>query len=76
MPHESFLTTSYTTKIRNAIAKNMSANIELGKAKLSKMIQLGGFLSNKLGNFGKKVITDLSISLAKDNLTSKICCFF
>ena len=32
------------------------------------MIQLGGFLHNILSNFGKKVITDLAIFLAWDNI--------
>ena len=32
------------------------------------MIQSGGFLRNMLGNLGKKVITDLAIPLARDNL--------
>ena len=32
------------------------------------MIQSGGFLCDMLGNLGKKVITDLTIPLARDNL--------
>ena len=32
------------------------------------MIQSGGFLCNMSGNLGKKVITNLVISLARDNL--------
>ena len=32
------------------------------------MIQTDGFLRNMLGNLGKKVITDLVISLARYNL--------
>ena len=59
MPHELFLRTRQTTKIRNAIAKKMPADIELSKAQLPKMIQSGGFLQNMLGNLGKKVIADL-----------------
>ena len=46
----------------------MSTDIKLSKAKISKMIQSGGFLHNILGNLGKKVITDLAIVLARDNL--------
>ena len=69
MPHELFLTTRQKTKIRNAIAKNMSTDIKLSKAQLSKMIQSGGFLRNVLSNLGKKkVITDLAIPLARVNL--------
>ena len=37
-PHELFLTTSPKTKIRNAFAKNMLADIKLSKVQLSKMI--------------------------------------
>ena len=40
---------------------DMSTDIKLSKAKISKMIQSGGFLHNILGNLGKKVITDLAI---------------
>ena len=47
LPHELFLTTKQTTKIRNTIAKNMSTDIKLCKAQLSKMIQSGRFLRNK-----------------------------
>ena len=42
--HELFLTTRQTTKIRNAFANNMSTDIKVSKAQISKMIQPGGFL--------------------------------
>ena len=42
MPHELFLTTRQTTKIRNAFSNNMSKDIRLSKAQISKIIQLGG----------------------------------
>ena len=32
----------------------MSTECQLSKAQISKMIQSGGFLQNKLGNLGKK----------------------
>ena len=35
---------------------------------MSKIIQSGGFPCNTLGNSGKKVIKDLVIPLARDNL--------
>ena len=38
LSHELFLTTRQTTKIRNAIAKNMSTDMKRSKAQLSKMI--------------------------------------
>ena len=68
MPHELLLTTRLTTKIRNAFANNMSTDIKLSKAQISKIIQSGGSFGSWLGSFGKKVITDLEIPLARDNL--------
>ena len=42
MPHELFLTTRQTTKIRNTFSNNISKHIRLSKAQISKIIQLGG----------------------------------
>ena len=42
LPHELFLTTRQTTKIRNAFANNMSTDTKLSKAQISKIIQSGG----------------------------------
>ena len=44
LPHELFLTTRQTTKLRNAIENNMSTDIKLYKAQISKIIQSCGFL--------------------------------
>ena len=49
LPHELFLPTRQTTKLRNAIENNMSTNIKLSKAQISKIIQSGGFLGKILG---------------------------
>ena len=38
LPHELFLTTRQTTKIRNALANNVSTDIKLSKAQISKII--------------------------------------
>ena len=38
LSYELFLTTRQKTKIRNVIAKNMSADVKLSKVHLSKMI--------------------------------------
>ena len=46
----------------------MSLDIKLSKAQLPKMIQSGRSFCNILGNLDKKVITDLGIPLARDNL--------
>ena len=61
MPHELFLTTNQITKIINAFANNISIDIKLSKAQISKIIQSGGSLGSCLGNLGKK-------PLARDNL--------
>ena len=44
LPHELLLTTRQTVKLRNAIENNMSTNIKLSKAQISKIIRSGGFL--------------------------------
>ena len=49
LPHELLLTTRLTTKLRNAIESNMATDIKLSKAKISKIIQFGGFLGKLLG---------------------------
>ena len=49
LSHELLLTTSQTTKLRNAIENNMSTDIKLSKAQISKIIQTGGFLGKLLG---------------------------
>ena len=70
---ELFITTRQTIEIRNAIAKSMSTGIKLTKAQLFKVNQSGEFFSNMFGNLAKKVITDLVIPLAKDNLSRLVC---
>ena len=49
LPHELLLTTRQTTKLRNAIENNMSTDIKLSKAQISKIIQSGRFLGKLLG---------------------------
>ena len=49
LPHELLLTIRQTTKLRNAIEKNMSTDIKLSKSQISKIIQSGGFLGKILG---------------------------
>ena len=44
LPHELLLTTRQNTKLRNAFKNNMSTDIKLPKAQISKRIQSGGFL--------------------------------
>ena len=49
LPHELLLTTRQTTKLRNAMENNMSTDIKLPTAQISKIIQSGGFLGKILG---------------------------
>ena len=44
-PHELLLTGRQVSNIRKSFANNSSIDIELSRTQLSKMIQLGGFLS-------------------------------
>ena len=48
LPHELLLTTKRKTKIRNAFNNNMSTDLTLSKAQISKIIQSGGFLGSLL----------------------------
>ena len=48
LPHELLFTTKRTTKLTNAIEKNMSTNIKLCKNQISKIIQSGEFLGSLL----------------------------
>ena len=49
LPRELLLTTRQTTKLRNAIENNLSTDIKLSKAEISKIIQSGGFVGKILG---------------------------
>ena len=49
LPHELLLTTRQKTKLRNAFNNNMSTDLKLSRAQISKIIQSGGFLSRLLG---------------------------
>ena len=66
--HKLFLTTRQTTKIRNAFANNMSTDIKLSKAQISKIVQSGGSFGSWLCNLGKQALTNIAILLARGNL--------
>ena len=57
-PHELFVTTRQITKIRNVFANNMSTDIKLSKAQISKIIQSGRSLGSGLDNLGQKALTN------------------
>ena len=46
LPHELLLNTRQKTKLRTAFENNMSTDIKLSKAEISKIIQSGGFLGS------------------------------
>ena len=49
LPRELFLPQRQITKLRNNIESNMSPDIKLSKAQISKIIQSGGFLDKIFG---------------------------
>ena len=49
LPHELLLTTRQKTRLRNAFNNNISTDLKLSKAQISKIIQSGGFLGRLLG---------------------------
>ena len=71
LPNELLLTAKQTTKIRNAIENNMSTEIKLSKAQISKITQSGGFLGEFLGpllKIGLLLIRNVIKPLAKSVL--------
>ena len=63
----SLLTTRQTTKLRNAIENNISTDIKLSKAQISKMIQSGGFLGSLLSKIAGPLMK-VAVPLAKNVL--------
>ena len=72
MQDELFLTKQNKKSIRNAFVNNMSTDIKLSKAQISKVVQLGVFLGKTLGNMmnklGEKVLLHFAVPLVKDVL--------
>ena len=64
LPHELLLTTRQRTKLKNAFNNNMSTDLKLSKAQISKMIQSGGFLGSSLSKLAVSLMT-VAIPLAK-----------
>ena len=48
LAHKLLLTTRQKTKLRNTFNNNMSIEIKISKAQISKIIQSGGFLGSLL----------------------------
>ena len=83
LPHELLLTTIQTTKLRNAIENNVSADVKLPKAQISKIIQSGRFLGSILSKiigplmkvavpFAKGLLAPLGITAAASAMDGAI----
>ena len=71
LPHELLLTTRQKTKLRNAFNNNISIDLKLSKAQISKTIQSGGFLGRLIGPLlktGLSLIKNVIKPLAKSVL--------
>ena len=67
LPHELLLTTRQKAKLRNALNNNMSTDLNLFKAQISKIIQSGGFLGSLLSKLAGPLM-NIAVPLAKDVL--------
>ena len=65
LPHELLLTTRQKSKLRNAFNNNMSTDIKLSKAQISKIIQSGAFLGSLLSKLAGP-LTKVAVPLAKN----------
>ena len=69
LPHELLLTTRQKAKLRNAFNNNMSTDLKLSKAQISKIIQSGGFLGSLLSKLAG-LLMKVAIPLAKNILAA------
>ena len=67
LPHELLLTARQKTKLRNAFNNNMSTDLKLSKAQISKIIQSGGFLGSLLSKLAGPLMK-VAVPLAKNIL--------
>ena len=67
LPHQLLLTTRQRTKLRNAFNNNISTDLKLSRALISKIIQSGGFLGSLLNKLAGPLMK-VAISLAKNVL--------
>ena len=78
LPHELLLTTSQTTKLRNAVEKNKSTDIKFSKTQISKIISSGGYLGLLLSKLAGPLMKVNSSSFGKQYFSSirnNSCCF-
>ena len=67
LPHELLLTTGQKTKVRNAFNNNMSTDLKLSKAQISKIVQSRVFLGSLLSKLAGPLMK-VAIPLAKNVL--------
>ena len=82
-PHELLLTTRQKAKLRNAFNNNISTDLKLSRAEISKIIEAGGFLGSlsiKLAGplmkvaipSAKNVLAPLGITAAASSINARI----
>ena len=67
LPHKLLLTTREKTKVGNAFNNNMSTDLELSEAQISKISQSGEFLGSLLSKLAGPLMK-MAVSLAKNVL--------
>ena len=67
LPHDLLLTTRQKTKLRNTFNNNMSTDLKLSNAMISKLIQSGGLLRSLLSKLAGPLMKK-AVSLAKNVL--------
>ena len=67
LPHDLLLTTRQKTKARNAFNNNMSTDLKLSKAQISKIIKSGGLLGSLLSKLAGPLM-NVAIPLARNVL--------
>ena len=65
LPHELLMTERQKTKLKNAFNNNMSTDINLCKAQITKIIQSGGFLGSLLSKLAGPLMK-VAIPVAKN----------
>ena len=67
LTHELLLTTRQKTKLRNVFNNNMSTDLKVFKAQISKIIQSGGFLGSLLSKLAGPLVK-IAVPLVKNVL--------
>ena len=67
LPNVLLVTTKLKTKLRNAFNNNISTDIKISKAQISKLIQSGGFLGSLLSKLAGPLMK-VAVPLAKNIL--------